>query len=225
MLDDQHGVRFTLRSADGDEGYPGAVVAQATYRVEGADTLVLEYEVSTDAPTHVNLTNHAYWNLGGVGSGDILDHVVEIYADQYLEFDADNIPWGNILEVAGTPLDFRTPKVVGARINDLPKPNYDHCYVVRKTAGEGPARVATVYDPGSGREMKVFSTQPGVQFYTAQGLSDRYSYQGKPYGPYHGLCLETQHYPNTPNVPSFPTTLLRPGEVYKHTTVHRFGVK
>ena len=225
VLDGQDGVRFTLHSADGDEGYPGAVDVAATYSVRGADTLTIEYEAHTDAPTHVNLTNHAYWNLGGAGAGDVLDHVLEIFADQYLDTDSAKVPTGKILDVAGTPLDFTRPTAIGARIEAVNGANYDHCYVLRGGVKTAPAPIARVYDPGSGRVMEVSGTHPGVQLYTAKGLNGRYGLPGIPYGPYHGLCLETQHFPNTPNVAAFPSTVLRPGETYRHSTVHKFSVR
>jgi aldose 1-epimerase len=216
---------FTHASRDGEGGYPGTVEASVTYKVTADNALVMEYGAKTDKPTHVNLTNHAYWNLTGAGSGDVLGHVLTLHADRYLSADKAKIPTGELADVKGTPMDFTRPQPVGSRIKQVEGENYDHCYVVRKKEGAALSPCARVVDPASGRTMEVETTQPGVQLYTARGLNDRLKGGGKPYGPYHGLCLETQHYPDSPNKPAFPTTLLRPGQAYRQVTVHRFGVE
>lgn len=151
-----------------------------------------------------------------------MSHVVTIHADNSVVSDVQRFPTGEIRPVAGTALDFRTPHRVGARIDRLEDRNYDDCYVLNRTSDGELALAARVVDPGSGRAMEVYTTQPGVQFYTARGLSEQLRAGGVPYGPYHGLCLETQHFPDAPNQPQFPTTLLRPGQEFHHVTVHKF---
>lgn len=220
---DTKGVRFTLTSADGHEGYPGTVKVEVTYALTGTDELLTEYKATTDKPTHVNLTNHAYWNLAGAGSGDVLGQKLILKATRYLEFDERKIPTGKLLKVEGTPLDFREATPIGARLEQVPG-GYDHCYVVdRQRAGEL-AYCARAEDPVSGRLLEIFTTQPGVQFYTANGLSAKLEAGGKRYGKHHGFCLETQAYPDTPHHPEFPGTLLRPGELYHEITVYSFGL-
>jgi aldose 1-epimerase len=218
-------VRLTHVSRDGEGGYPGTVEAVVTYKLTGDNTLVMEYAARTDKPTHVNLTNHAYWNLAGAGSGDVLGHVLTLHADRYLSADKAKIPTGELADVKGTAMDFTRPQPVGSRIKQVEGENYDHCYVLKKKGGAELSPCARLVEPKSGRLMEVETTQPGVQLYTARGLNERLKGGGKPYGPYHGLCLETQHYPDSPNKPAFPTTLLRPGEAYRQVTVHRFGVE
>ncbi len=219
---DFSGVRFSLRSPDGQEGFPGTVDAAVHYRWNDQNELVIEFTATTDAPTHVNLTNHSYWNLGGVASGTALDHVATIQADQLLEVDDDLIPTGKLNDVEGTVFDFRQPRALGDRVDQLPATKgYDHCYVVRGEPGK--LRLAArVEDPKSGRILELETTQPGMQLYTANHLPGNEYSAGA--GSHDAFCLETQHYPDTPNNPSFPTTLLRPGETLKETTVHRFSV-
>ena len=204
------GVRMTYVSRDGEEGFPGTLKATVTYAVTKENELVMDYAATTDKPTHVNLTNHAYWNLTGVPDEKVLDHEVTIEADSYLAADAALIPSGELVPVKETPFDFNRPTTIGARIDES-KIGYDHCYVLRKPSGQRMAQAALVVEPKSGRTMLVSTSQPGVQLYT-DGRARR------------ALCLETQHYPDSPNKPSFPTTLLRPGETYRETTVHRFAV-
>lgn len=230
------GVRLALVSPDGAAGFPGTVRATVTYALSTTDDrLVMAYEATTDKPTHVNLTNHAYWNLAGAGRGDVLGHVLRLTTKRYLVADEKKIPTGEVRDVRGTPMDFTEPTPVGSRIEQVEGQNYDHCYVLdkersekEKSEREGPDRLALaarVSEPTSGRVMEVYTTQPGVQVYTAKGLTDRLRGGGRPYGPYHGLCLETQHYPDAPNRPAFPSTLLRPGQTLREVTEHRFGVE
>lgn len=217
------GVKFTHTSRDGEAGYPGTLQATVTYKLTDDNRLILDYTATTDKPTHVNLTNHAYWNLAGAGSGDVLSHQLTLNADYYLPSDAAKIPTGQILPVKGTAMDFTVPHTIGSRIDQVPDRNYDHCYVLNKKPGEDLSLAARVVDPKTGRVMEVFTTQPGVQLYTAKGLSDRLKGGGKPYGPWHALCLETQHYPDAPNKPAFPSTLLRPGQTFHQVTIHKFS--
>jgi len=219
------GVELTHTSPDGHAGFPGTLAVTVRYLVTKDDALVMEYEATTDKPTVVNLTNHAYWNLAGAGSGDVLGHVLTLNADAYLPFGEGKIPTGEIRPVDGTPMDFRKPETIGSRIREVEDDNYDHCYVLNKEGGQRMALAARVVEPTSGRVMEVHTTQPGVQLYTARHLGPRYKAGGKAYGPYHGLCLETQHYPDAPNKPHFPSTVLRPGETFKETTIHRFSVE
>jgi aldose 1-epimerase len=219
------GVELSHASPDGNEGYPGTLQVKVVYRLTSDDELRMEYSARTDKPTHVNLTNHAYWNLAGAGSGDVLEHVLMLNADRYLPSDERKIPRGDPKRVAGTEMDFIEPKTIGSRIQQVVGENYDHCYVLNKKPGERLSLAARVVEPKGGRVMEVFTTQPGVQLYTAKGLSGKLQAGGVPYGPYHGFCLETQHYPDAPNRPDFPSTVLRPGETYRQVTVHKFTVK
>jgi aldose 1-epimerase len=217
------GLRFELTSPDGQEGYPGTLKVTADYVWTDTSELKIVLSATTDKPTVLNLTNHAYWNLAGAGSGDVLSHKLVVHADQYLGVDETLIPTGDMVNVEGTPLDFRTESTIGARISQLSATNgYDHCYVVRGKAGElRPA--AKVVEPKSGRVMEIWTTQPGVQFYTGNFLNGNESNGG--YALHGGFCLETQHYPDSPNQPKFPTTVLRPGEKFQQTTVHKFSVQ
>ena len=220
---DKVGVRFALTSPDGQEGFPGTVQATVDYSWNDRDELVIAFTAETDAPTHVNLTNHSYWNLGGVGSGTVRNHLATIQADQWLDVDSDLIPTGKLNSVADTPLDFRKPLALGDRIDQLEATKgYDHCYVVRGDAGE--LRLAArVSDPDSGRVLEIETTQPGMQLYTANHLPGNERSAG--HGQHEAFCLETQHYPNAPNRESFPSTLLRPGQTLQEVTVHRFSTE
>nr|WP_233148665.1 aldose epimerase family protein [Rhodopirellula sp. MGV] len=223
QADDHVGIRFSLTSPDGDNGFPGTVQAVAEYTWNDADELTITYSATTDKPTHVNLTNHSYWNLGGAGTGTAKDHLATIEADQYLDVDDDLIPTGKLNDVAGTPLDFRTATPLGENIDELPATKgFDHCYAVRGQAGVM-RKAALVVDPDSGRTLEIETTQPGMQLYTANHLGGGPGTAGN--GSHDAFCLETQHYPDAPNKPEFKSTLLSPGEAMKEVTIHRFGIQ
>ena len=218
------GVKFSYESPDGEEGYPGKLSVETTYTLTSDNALKMDYLATTDKPTVVNLTNHAYWNLGGDAVGDILGHKLTLNALEYLPVDDGLIPLGELKDVAGTPMDFTTEHAIGQRIGQV-EGGYDHCYVLeRKTSGEL-SLAARVVEPRSGRTMDVYTTQPGVQLYTGNFLDGTKQAGGVSYEKHFGFCLETQHFPDSPNQPNFPSTLLKPGETYRQTTVHRFGVE
>jgi aldose 1-epimerase len=214
-------VTLDYTSRDGEEGYPGTLIATVTYALTAGNQLKIEYTAETDQATPVNLTNHAYWNLAA--SGDVLGHELVINADYYLPVDETLIPLGALEPVDGGPMDFRQPMAVGSRIGQVPG-GYDHCYVLNKAARGQLSLAARLYDPKSGRVMELHTTEPGVQLYTANGLSVSKP-SGASYGKHYGLCLETQHFPDSPNQPQFPSTILRPGQTYKQLTVHKFSVR
>lgn len=215
---DSVAVRLSLVSPDGHEGYPGTLRTEVIYRLTDANELWMEYTALTDKPTHVNLTNHAYWNLKG--EGDVLGHRLTLYADRYLPADDKKIPLGPLAPVAKTCMDFTEPSTIGSRIEQVEGENYDHCYALLKGPGHGLTLAARVEEPTTGRVMDVFTTQPGLQLYTARGMD--FSRGGRVFGTYPALCLETQHFPNSPNESEFPTTVLRPGETFREVTMHRF---
>lgn len=219
---DKVGVRFRLTSPDGQEGYPGKLEVIADYQWDNENQLAYTFTATTDKPTVVNLTNHAYWNLGGAGSGKIYDHLLEIEADQRLDVDETLVPTGALVELEGTALDFRSPKPIGKDIDQLPATKgFDHCFVVRGKKGTLRA-AARVIDPKSGRTMDLWTTQPGVQLYTANHLGGNESSAG--FGGHEAFCLETQHYPDAPNKPEFHTTRLNPDQTLSETTVHKFSL-
>lgn len=218
------GVTFSYLSRDGEEGYPGNLNVTCTYSLTDDNALKLEFTATTDKPTVVNLANHSYFNLGGEGSGTILDEVLTINADRYTVVDEQLIPTGEIAGVKGTPLDFTRPTSIGARIDQV-KGGYDHNYVLNGRAGQL-SFAARVKDPKSGRVMEVFTTQPGVQLYTANFLDGKtIGVSGKPYGRHAAFCLETQHFPDSPHHANFPTTVLRPGEKFDEATVFKFSIE
>ena len=221
--EDGPAVRFSYLSADGDEGYPGNLSIGVTYVLTQDDELRIEYEATTDRATPVNLTNHSYFNLAC--AGDVLGHILTLHAGFFTEPDETLIPTGRILPVAGTPLDFTRPAVVGGRIARIDIGGYDHNYVIDRKEGEDLALTAEVYEPGSGRVMELLTTEPGVQFYSGNFLDGLKGKGGAVYEKHYGLCLETQHFPDSINQPDFPSVVLRPGETYRQVTVHRFSTR
>jgi aldose 1-epimerase len=219
------GARFRHLSKDGEEGFPGNLQASITYVLNNDNELQIRYEATTDKPTIVNLTNHSYFNLAGAGNGDVLGHELTIYADLYTPAGEGLIPTGEILTVKGTPLDFTEPKTIGARIAELTQTRgYDHNYVLAGSPGSTHP-VATVYEPTGGVVMEVRTTEPGVQLYTANGMRGIEGKAGKVYGNHYGFCLETQHFPDSPNKLHFPSTVLRPGQTFQSSTIFKFSTR
>jgi aldose 1-epimerase len=224
--------RLTLRhhSPDGDQGFPGAVTVETTYTVSGGTTLRIDYRAETDRPTVINLINHTYFNLGGAACADILGHDVTIAADRFTPVDARLIPTGELRDVAGTPFDFREPHPIGARIGVRDEQlafaqGYDQNFVVRPSANGEPRFAARAREPRAGRYLEVYTTQPGVQFYSSNHLDGTLrGPTGKIYSPRTAFCFEAQHFPDSPNQPAFPGTVLRPGERFTSTTEYRSGV-
>jgi aldose 1-epimerase len=227
------GIELTYVSKDGDQGFPGTLTNTVRYTLSGS-ALRIEYSATTDKDTVLNLTNHSYFNLAGAGAGDILQHQLTLNADRFTPVDAGLIPTGELRPVAGTPFDFTTSTAIGARIGQSDQQlqygkGYDHNWVLNKgnvNPDDPLTKAAEVYDPSSGRVMEVFTTEPGVQFYTGNFLDGTVRGKGGKAYPFRGaLCLETQHFPDSPNKPDFPTTELKPGETYHSTTVYRFSAR
>ncbi|HSK64861.1 MAG TPA: aldose epimerase family protein [Pyrinomonadaceae bacterium] len=221
---------LTYLSKDGEEGYPGNLTVNVVYTLTHNNELRIDYTASTDKDTVTNLTHHSYFNLAGEGNGNILNHELALKADRFVPTDAAAIPTGELRNVAGTPFDFRTSTAIGARINQddeqlkLGK-GYDHTWVINGRAGVL-RQAAIAYEPASGRVMEVWTTEPGVQFYTGNYLDGTLiGKSGAPYRHRSGFCLETQHYPDSPNQPNFPTTTLKKGATYRSTTIYRFSAR
>lgn len=228
---DEPALKLTYTAKDGEEGYPGNLAVTVTYTLQKDNALKIDYEATTDKPTVVNLTNHTYFNLTGGAKRDILDHVLTLNADRFIPVDKTLIPTGKLQPVANTPFDFTKPTVIGKRINDSTDTQikygggYDHGWVLNGS-GDSLKLAATVYEPTSGRVMEVRTTEPAIQFYTGNFLDGTVTgREGFPYKKRYALCLETEHYPDSPNQSSFPTTVLRPGQTYKTTTIYQFSTR
>ena len=220
------GVKLTYLSKDMEEGYPGNLSVTVVYTLTNADELSIGYEAETDKKTPVSLTNHACWNLKGEGNGDVLGHVLRLEADKITAVDsaANLIPTGEIVPVAGTPFDFTSPHAIGERIAQV-EGGYDHNFVLRGGGGKL-VLAARIEEPGSGRAMEIFTDQPAIQLYTGNFLDGTVVGKGGgAYRKHYAVCLETQHFPDSPNHPNFPSTILEPGRRYQTVTVHKFFVK
>jgi aldose 1-epimerase len=221
-------IRLSRVSPDGEEHYPGNMKVAVTYTLTDANELRIHYSASTDKPTVLNLTNHSYFNLAGAGNGTVLDHLIKIHASRFTPVDNTLIPTGEIKSVAGTPMDLRKWTPIGQKLEAVGgKPvGYDHNYVLDRCPVMRPTLAAEVFEPGSGRLMKVYTDQPGVQFYTGNFLDGTIRGKGgRVYHQHEAFCLETQHFPDSPNHPNFPSAVLRPGQKFHSTTVYKFSIR
>lgn len=224
------GVTLRYTSPDGEEGFPGTVSARVTYTLTPRDELVVDYEATSDKATPINLSQHSYWNLHGASGGSILDHDLTLNAGAFTPVDSTLIPTGELRSVQGTPFDFRHATPIGARIEQEDTQlrfgrGYDHNWVIDRGGSTRLVHAAQLADPTSGRTLDISTTEPGVQFYTGNFLDGSINGKGRrAYAPHTGLCLETQHFPDSPNHPTFPSTILRPGATYRSRTVFSFGV-
>ncbi len=223
-------LKLSLLSPDGENGFPGNLKVTVVYSLNNANELSVNYQATTDKPTVCNLTQHSYFNLLGAGNGNILNHEIIINADKFTPVDRNLIPTGSLKDVEGTPFDFRRPKTVGSRIEIDDKQlryggGYDHNWVLNKEKAGIMTFAARVYEPVSGRQMEIFTTEPGMQFYCGNFLKGQKGKGGKAYHYRYGMCFETQHFPDSPNQKDFPSTVLRPNETYNTTTVFKFSVQ
>jgi len=228
--DEGEAVKLTLLSPDGDQGFPGNLTTEVIYTLTDDDELIVDYKAVTDKPTVVNLSQHSYFNLAGHAAGSILDHELTINADHFTPVDENLIPVGELRPVEGTPLDFREPHQIGERIEDeyeqlLIGRGYDHNFVLNKETPDELSFAASAYEDSTGRFMEVFTTHPAIQLYTGNFLNGENGIGDAVYNFRNGFCLETQHYPDSPNNPEFPSTVLRPGEEYKYRTIFKFSTK
>ncbi len=218
-------LKLSYTSKDGEEGFPGNLKCVVTYTLTADNKLKMHYEATTDKTTVVNMTNHAYWNMAGQGSGDVFGHELMLNADKYTLVDDGFIPTGELQDVKGTPFDFTESRKIGSRAKEVNIGGYDHNFVLNGKTGEMKL-AAKVYEPTSGRVMVIETTEPGIQFYTGNFLDGTLTGKGgKVYNKHGAFCLETQHYPDSPNKPEFPSTVLKPGEKYETTTIHTFSTK